>query len=387
MSVLNLTPRKLGSFEEYTITLSRSLARRGGQSILVFTDPPPAALLPLYTDAGAILETKSFDPFGRESAYALRRLVRRHRPDVLHMHFVNLLSLDVVAAGLYPGVKAVFSEHASDTPKVRTFLRWRLLQLSKFIASTLVDQIIAPSNYVNARLVREGARAAKVITVNNGVNVARFRGADSSACVRAKYGIAPQRMIVVSISQVIPEKGIGDLIAAAAVVLAQGRDITFIHVGDGRYEAEYRERVKTLGIEKHFIFTGLLDLPEISAILRQSDVFTLPCTWGEAFSLAILEALAAGKPLIVTRAGGNVEAVEHGRNGLVVPPRDVQALSRAIMLLDDRPDQRTTMGQESAKGSEYFSVERWVDETIDVYSRLTRSKRRLWDGSSYSAAG
>src|SRR5215472_15409048 len=67
MSVLNLRPRKLGSFEEYTIALSRALTERGGQSILVFKDSPPEALRPQYTDAGAVLETKPFEPFGREA--------------------------------------------------------------------------------------------------------------------------------------------------------------------------------------------------------------------------------------------------------------------------------------------------------------------------------
>src|SRR5690242_13884112 len=68
MSVLSLSPRKLGSFEEYTITLSRSLARLGGRSVLVFTDPPPSHLLPLYVEAGASIETKPFDPFDPASA-------------------------------------------------------------------------------------------------------------------------------------------------------------------------------------------------------------------------------------------------------------------------------------------------------------------------------
>jgi glycosyltransferase involved in cell wall biosynthesis len=104
--------------------------------------------------------------------------------------------------------------------------------------------------------------------------------------------------------------------------------------------------------------------------LRESDVFTLPCTWGEAFSLAILEAMAAGKPVVVTRAGGNVEAVDDGRNGLVVPPGDVGALARALLFLADHPDQRLAMGQEGTRRSTYFSVDRWVGETMDVYRRL-----------------
>jgi L-malate glycosyltransferase len=370
MSVLNLRPRKLGSFEEYTIWLSRRLARDASQSILVFKELPPPPLLPYYTDAGALLETKPFESFGRMSAGALRALVRRHRPDIVHLHFVNMLSLDVVAAALQRGVRVVYSEHASDIPKERTALRWGLLQLSKRAFSSLIDQVIAPSDYVNSRTVREGVSANKVFTVHNGVNVEKFRNASGTEDVRAKYGIAPNSLLVASNSQLIPEKGIGYLIDAAALALKQGRDVSFIHVGDGRCAGEYRKKVYELGLEKRFIFAGLLNLPEIGAILRQSDVFTLPCTWREAFSLVILEALAAGKPAIVTRAGGNVEAVEHDRNGLVVPPNDAAALAAAIVTLHDSPGRRLAMGQESAKRSGYFSVERWVRQTIGIYGCL-----------------
>jgi glycosyltransferase involved in cell wall biosynthesis len=370
MSVLNLRPRKLGSFEEYTIALSRALTERGGQSILVFKDFPPEALRPQYTDAGAVLETKPFEPFGRESAGSLLALVRRHRPQAIHFHFVNLLSLDVAAAAMSRGVKVVFSEHASAIAKDRTALRWRMLQASKRTFSSGVDRIIAPSDYVKARLVQEGVSAKKVITIHNGVNLQKFRAGAVTEDMRAKYGIGPDTVLIASISQLIPEKGIDYLIEAAALVLKRGTDVSFIHVGDGPCAAEYKGKVERLGIQKRFVFAGLLNLPEVSAILRQSDVFTLPCTWGEAFSLVILEALATGKPAIVTDAGGNVEAVEDGRNGLVVPPRDASALAAAITTLHDDPQMRRAMGEESARRSSYFSLERWVEETIRVYGRL-----------------
>jgi len=370
MSVLNLRPRKLGSFEEYTIALSRALTERGGQSILVFKDLPPEALRSQYTDAGAILETKPFEPFGRASAGSLLALVRRHRPRAIHFHFVNLLSLDVAAAAMSLGVRVVFSEHASDIAKDRTALRWRMLQASKRTFSYGVDRVIAPSDYVKARLVREGVSAKKVITIHNGVNLQKFRAGAVTEDMRAKYGIAPDTVLIASISQLIPEKGIDYLIEAAALTLKRGTDVSFIHVGDGPYAAEYKSKIERLGLQKRFVFAGLLNLPEVGAILRQSDVFTLPCTWGEAFSLVILEALATGKPAIVTDAGGNVEAVEDGRNGFVVPPRDATALAAAITTLHDDPQMRRAMGEESVRRSSYFSLERWVEETIRVYGRL-----------------
>jgi len=374
MSVLNLRPRKLGSFEEYVVSLSQALTQQGGQSILVFKEFPPEALRPRYTDAGALLETKPFEPFGRESARALTALLRRHKPHVIHLHFVNIMSLDVVAASLHRGVKVVFSEHASDIPKERTALRWRMLQASKRIFSSHIDQVIAPSKYVNRWLVHQGISAKKIITVYNGVKVENFRDRPRTGDLRAKYGIRQNTLIVTSISQLIPEKGIGYLIEAAALVLKEGRNVSFVHVGDGACAAEYREKIRQLGIEKHFIFAGLLNQWEIAAILHQSDIFTLPCTWGEAFSLVILEALAAGKPVIVTRVGGNIEAVEDGENGLVVAPHDPCALAAAIITLHDSPERRLAMGIESAKRSGYFTLDRWVSQTIEIYDRLAQNR-------------
>jgi glycosyltransferase involved in cell wall biosynthesis len=370
MSVLNLRPRKLGSFEEYTLSLSRSLTSQGGQSVLVFKELPPDSLLPRYRDAGAILETKVFGAFGRESARALSALIRRYRPDVVHLHFVNLLSLDVLVARLNRGVRLVLSDHTSDIPKERTALRRLLLRGAQRAVSSSIDRVIAPSEYVHARLVRQGVSARKVTTIHNGVNLERFRSAAVTEDIRARYGMKPGGTIVVSISQLIPEKGIGYLIDAAVQVLQSGADVSFIHVGDGRCATEYRAKVQQLGIGDRFIFAGLLDLTEIGSILRQSDVFALPCTWGEAFSLAVLEALAAGLPAIVTRVGGNGEAVEEGRNGLLIPPRDAAALAAAILALHDDPERRRKMARERDLCPSYFSMQRWVDETVGLYGRL-----------------
>jgi glycosyltransferase involved in cell wall biosynthesis len=338
--------------------------------VLVFKELPPDALRPHFLEAGSILETKPFAPFDRDSASALWALLRRHRPHVVHFHFVNLLSLDVMAVALNRGVKVVFSEHGSDIAKERTAFRWFALRTSKRAFSSLVDQLIAPSNYVKARLVHQGLSARKITVIHNGVSIEKFRQSLVTDNIRAKYGIGPRTVVVVSVSQLIPQKGIAYLIDAAAQALGQGADLAFIHVGDGPCGADYRARVERLGIRKRFIFAGLLNLPEIAVILRASDVFTLPCTWGEAFSLVILEALAAGKPVIATRVGGNVEAVEDGRNGLLVPPHDARALASAITTLHDNPDRRQAMARESAQRSSYFSVKRWVDETIGLYGRI-----------------
>lgn len=370
MSVLKLIPRKLGSFEEYTIALSRSLTAQGCQSVLVFEQAPPDCLRPEYVSAGAVLETKPFEPFGRASASALRRLIRRHRPDVVHFHFVPILSFDVVTAALTPGIRVVFSEHSSETAKHRSALKLNLFRGGKRSFAFLVDRIITPSDHVRRRFLCLGLNPDKVVTIHNGVDLEMFRNPPLTNDLRAKYGFGSRTVLVASVGQLIPEKGIGDLIDAAALALKRGADVGFILVGDGRCAAEYLTRAQCLGLERRVIFTGLVNLPEISAILHQCDIFTSPCTWDEAFSLAILEAMAAGRPAIVTCMGGNTEAVEHERNGLVIPPHDPGALADAIVRLHDHPDERREMGREGTARSSYFSLTRWVDETICVYRSL-----------------
>jgi glycosyltransferase involved in cell wall biosynthesis len=369
MSVLDLRPRKLGSFEEYTIALSRRLTSERGQSVLVFKEQPPATLRPRYVEAGAQLETKSFVPFGLQSARQLTALVRRHTPDVIHLHFVNLLSLDVIAAFL-SGARIILSDHTSDVPGRRSALRLAALRIAKRLFASMIHQVVAPSNYVRRRVVHEGVPAHKTTTLYNGVNLAPFQVATAADSVRARYGLGPTSLLVVSISQLIPAKGIADLIDAASLVLDMGVDVTFVHIGDGPYLDEYRTKVHGLRLQNRFHFTGLLNMPEIASILRAADIFTLPCTWGEAFSLVILEALAAGKPIIATRTGGNEEAVEDGQNGLLIPPHRPPALASAILELHSNPTRRQAMALNSARRAHQFSVERWVDDTLALYDRL-----------------
>lgn len=372
MSVVNLRPRKLGSFEEYTIALSRRLVGEGGESVLVFSEAPPSVLASPYLEAGAILEHKPYRSFDRESATPLLQLIRQHKPDVVHFHFVNLLSLDVAMAALFGGTRIVFSEHSSNPVARKRPLKRMALFAAKKLFAAAVDRVVAPSNYVNARLVGEGLPTGKIRTIWNGVNVDRFRRPVSVADVRAKYGLDPSAMLVASSALLIPEKGIGFLIEAAREVVRTSPDVQFVHIGDGPRLQEYRDRVASLGLENHFKFAGLLNLAEIAPLVSSADVFTLPCVWGEAFSLVVLEAMAAGKPVIATRIGGNMEAVEDGRSGILVPPGDPAALAAAILRLQNDPALRQQMAEESGRRSTEFHVDRWVDQTIDLYHELLR---------------
>jgi 2-deoxystreptamine N-acetyl-D-glucosaminyltransferase/2-deoxystreptamine glucosyltransferase len=249
-------------------------------------------------------------------------------------------------------------------------LRWAALRTGKRCFSLCVDQFVTPSDYVRHRLLHEGVPGGRVTTVRNGVNLDRFRSDRSDVDVRSKYGLPRDSTLIASVSTVIPEKGVDYLIEAASLAVAQGANVSFIHAGEGQDAERCRARVRELGLQGRFVLAGHLDQPEITALLQQCDIFSLPCTWGEAFSLAILEAIAAGKPAIVTAVGGNPEAVEDGRNGILVPPHDAPALAAAILSLIDDPERRRAMARASEARASEFDVERWVEETIELYESL-----------------
>lgn len=329
----------------------------------------------LYSEAGAVLEHKAFRSFDWRSAASLLRLVQQYHPDVVHFHFVNMLSADVAASALLKHSHVVFSEHSSNL-KVRTRPAKQVaLRMAKKALALRVDRFVAPSNYVRSRLIDEGLPASGIQTIWNGVNLDRFRAQVHAGEIRRKYGLSTTAMVVASSALLIPEKGIGDLIEAAASVAATSAEIQFIHIGDGPLLQQYKARVAELGLADRFLFAGLLNLPEIAPLIASADVFTLPCTWGEAFSLVVLEAMAAGKPVIATNLGGNPEAIEDGVSGVLVPPHDPAALARAILSLHDDPALRRRMASASAHRSDDFGVDRWVGETVELYEGLTGKLR------------
>ncbi len=125
-------------------------------------------------------------------------------------------------------------------------------------------------------------------------------------------------------------KGHQYLIAGIPAVLEQCPNTSFVFAGRGQLEAELTEQVYRLGLEKRVHFIGLRqDIPRILAML---DVFVLP-SLSEGLSMAILEAMVAGKPVVATQVGGNPELVVDGETGFLVPPRDSQALAESMVVL------------------------------------------------------
>ena len=181
----------------------------------------------------------------------------------------------------------------------------------------------------------------RIVSIFEGVDLERFDPSSLHPELRKELGISKDKKIVACISRLIEGKGHRELVEAAASVVGNYEDVVFLIVGDGGngmsgpFVKNLKSRIQNLGLAHHFIFAGWrTDVPEILSLV---DLFVhCPTTWIEGLGIAHLEAMAMGKPTVVSHNGGLPDAAVDGVTGFVVPPGDVDSLSSAILkLLND----------------------------------------------------
>jgi glycosyltransferase involved in cell wall biosynthesis len=197
--------------------------------------------------------------------------------------------------------------------------------------------------------------------------------------LRQELGLPPHTRLIAVCSRLTPMKGIEHLLDAASVVGRGRPDLRFLviggpsHIGDGSYKSELERYAASLGLGNRVIFTGFRT--DIAKILPEIDISVLP-SLSEGLSNSLLEAMAAGVPVIATRVGGTPEAVEDGKTGLLVPPADLSALIRAITFLLDNPQSARRMSEEGRHHVlSSFSVQKMVQDTESLYFRLLHASR------------
>lgn len=219
-----------------------------------------------------------------------------------------------------------------------------------------------------------GLRAAADTVVHNGIDVKHFSAPQED--YRSRLGLGPKDYVVGLCSGLRPEKAHGDLLHATAILRTRGLPVKVLLIGDGPERSHIEDTARTLGLREHVIITGVQH--DVRPYIACCDVMTL-VSHTETFSLAALESMAAGKPLVMSDIGGASEQVVHGRTGLLFAPGDVSALTEHLETL--RSDTlRSRMGA---------AAERRVRELFTLSSMIggfTAQVERLLTVSANSAA-
>ncbi len=324
-------------------------------------------------DKRLITEAKNFSVKVFENPYFVRRFhflndikaflpvykaIKDFKPDIIHAHSTKA---GVIARfwSAVLGIKSViFTAHGwVFTEGKRYFERWITAQVEKLMAKFTAKIICVSEFDKNLALKFKIAPENKLITIYNGVDPKIF---DQGLRCKDSKKVADE-IIITFVGRLAPPKDIFLLIDAVEPI----DGVKVLIVGDG----ELRDKVEKYILRKNLnekvkLLGERFDVP---GILAQSDIFILPSRW-EGLPLTIIEAMMAKLPVIASAVGGVPELVDNGITGILVPPRDVEALRFAIRKLVENPDLRVQMGINGYKKAiEKFKLEDMLAKTLNVY--------------------
>ena len=306
------------------------------------------------------------------------RALRRHRTQIVHTY------------NFYPTVFAVPVARVLGIPAIVS-IRDTGVYLSSWqrrvqrAVCRLADRILANAEAVRQWLLAEGYDARKISVIGNGLDVSRFAPTNGNGHLRRELGVPADAPVIAVLSRLTRQKGLEDFLEAAALVARRVPAARFLIVGDGHLvrdgvvvpDLDYRHalagHVARLDLGDRVTFAGFRrDVPEV---LAQVAISVLP-SLSEGLSNVLLESMAAGVPVIATRVGGNPELVEHGKTGLLVPPRDPVALAGAICTVLEHPEEAAKFRLAGRRRvAEQFSLERMVRETERLYLDVVETVR------------
>jgi glycosyltransferase involved in cell wall biosynthesis len=305
-------------------------------------------------------------PFDPRVAGRLLSILRRDRIQILHAHLF-LANVAARLLGRMAGVPVVITSHHDTDLWMGPHHR-----LLESLTAPLSDAVVACSEAVRhwAR-ERYGLRPGLVRTLHNATEIPA-PGPDDAAArarVRRELGAADADLLVGAVGRLDePKKGIPIFLAAARLLAREFPRVRFAVVGEGPSRQALEARAAREGVSHRTVFAG--ERRDIHRVMRAFDLFVQPSLW-EGFGVTLLEAMAAGTPIVATRVGGVPEVVLHGETGILVPPGDPEALAAAAAgLLRDRDRAAALARAGRGRVESEFRIDRLVAETAALYREL-----------------
>ncbi len=291
------------------------------------------------------------------------RLVRSFQPEIVHAHMRTgvLLASLLKPFASYRVISTVHNEFQKGA-----------------ILMGLADRVIAVSGAVRTKLIKRGLSAARLDTVRNGTVGSPRQSAPLSP------GKPPvlQHPCIATVAGLFDRKGIRDLLAAFEILALRHPAAHLYLIGGGPQRQDYEAIANASAHRDRIHFEGFQ--PDVAGYLKQVYVFVL-ASHVESFGLAIAEARQAGAAVVATDVDGIPEALEGGSRGILVKPRDPAGLAAAIDHLLSHPEELDYWRKRASENTQWLSVERMADETMDVYLRAL-GRSQPWDSLTGSQA-
>jgi len=296
-------------------------------------------------------------------------LLKGKNIDILHTHN-TLPFMDGTVAGKMAGIPVlIHTDHAREYPDKKRYM------LAERILSQFVDKVVAVSEETKQKLIHyEKIDPNKIDVIWNGINPEIFDSEIEAEVKKKELDISDRYPIIGLGVRLSKQKGISYLLQAMKTIVKVFPRTMLLIAGYGELENRLKKEAIELKIQGNIKFLGKrLDMPQILTIL---DVYVLPSVW-EGMPLVILEAMAAKKPIVATAVDGTKDALIHEQSGLVVPPKDPEALANAIIRVIKNPELARYLSENALKRfNEHFTVQKMVDGYENLFMTCYHNKTK-----------
>ncbi len=301
-------------------------------------------------------------------AWRLAREARARRIQVMHAHqYTPFFYAAFARVASRNSFRLILTEHGRHFPDEVSPIR---RGVNRLVLSHLADEINACCEFSGRALCRnDGFPGHRIATIENGIDLARYPVTEPRDALRVRLGLAAERRYIATVARFHPVKDHATLLKAFVDVARVRPDVDLLLAGEGPLRNDLERQSNELGVSGRVKFLGVLrDVPEL---LSAIDVFALTSV-SEAASLTLMEAMAAGRPVVVTEVGGNPELVRAGVDGLLFPRGEDRAGAAALLrMLDDVVFAAKCGANARARALERFSLDRTVKSYHALYRRLT----------------
>ena len=385
MRVTHIITRLIvGGAQENTVATVLGLRQKPGIAVGLISGPttgPEGSLESEFISAPDILTrvaglVRPVHPW--QDWLALRRLteiLRRTRPDIVHTHSGKAGILGRLAARRAGVPLVIHTIHGPSFGNFQNAAANLVFRAAERHAGRATAHFIVVADAMKVQYLAAGiGRPEQYTKIFSGFPLEPYLAAKSDPAVRARFGLRPGDFVVGKIARLFKLKGHDDLFAVAPELVRRCPQIKFLLVGDGEWRGRFENLAKSLGLERHFIFTGLVPPAEIPALVGIMDAL-VHLSLREGLPRALPQALAAAKPVVAYDCDGASEVCLDGETGFLLRPGDLTGLENRLLQLAGDAALREKLGR---SGSDFvrenFAVEKMVVAIYNLYSKLAAGR-------------
>jgi glycosyltransferase involved in cell wall biosynthesis len=388
MRVIHVITRLIvGGAQENTVTSVLGLRKKPDLEVSLISGPtegPEGSLESLFSSCPSALRIlpELVRPVrlwkDRKALKRLTALFRAEAPDLVHTHSGKAGVIGRLAAAR-AGVPLII--HTIHGPSFGSFQGTAaniLFRAAERRAGRVTNHFVVVADAMKEQYLQAGiGRPDQYTRVLSGFNLEPFLSATNDLRLRAKLGFTPEDIIVGKVARLFKLKGHDDLFAAAPELVQRCPQIKFLLVGDGPWRQRFEDRTRALGLEKRFVFTGLVQPGEVAPLMGIMDCL-VHLSSREGLPRALPQALAAGRPVVAYDCDGAKEVCVDDETGFLVPPGDLLALKNCLLRLANDNALRRRLGERGRQFvRERFGAQQMVDELYQLYLRLGTASRPI----------